>query len=83
MFQSKNPTVRIASHQMKKVKEFMKTSKVSKKAIDEALKKYPDLEFIDAVTGQHTTLAEIKQGGGRQVTIRFNEDRDLHLVNIK
>ena len=83
MFPSKNPTVRIASHQMKKVKEFMKSAKVSKKAIDEALKKYPDLEFIDAVTGQTTTIAEVKKGGGTSMTIRFNDDRDFHLLKIK
>jgi hypothetical protein len=83
MFQSKNPTVRIASWDMKKVLEFCKTSKVSKKAIDEAIKKYPGIEFMDAVTGQTTTLAEVKQGGGSTVSIRFNQDRDQHIVKVK
>jgi hypothetical protein len=67
---------------MKHVIKYTKNGKVTKKAINEALKEVPNLEFIDAVTGQWLTVEEARKVGVISLNVRYNQDRDLHVVKV-
>jgi hypothetical protein len=75
-------TVRLASGVPAKVLSLTGKKKISGAAIKAALKLNPGLEFQDAMSGSWLTVAEAKTAGVRQLTVRYNEDRDLVVIPV-
>lgn len=73
-------TVRIASWELAFVAKQSPQRRITRMAIRAALEKRPNLEFVDVVTGQTTTVAEARKHGILQLTIRYQNDRQIHVV---
>jgi hypothetical protein len=79
--QGRYPEVHLAPRSVPTVLQYGK--KVSGKAIKAALAQKPELEFIDALTGQYLTVAEAKKLGVRSLNVRYNGDRDVAVIPVK
>ena len=80
--QGKFPVVRVASYSMRHVKDHSKNGKVSGKSIKDALKANPNMEFIDALTGQATTTKLAKECGAVELHVKYNADRDTVVIKL-
>jgi hypothetical protein len=78
---SKYPVVRVASWHISKV--INAKNRVTGKAIRDAVKADPGLEFVDTVSGQTMTVAEAKQAGAITLNVRYNNDRDMEPIPVK
>lgn len=84
MFQNTSfPVVRLTAMATSKVMKAAKNGKVSGKAIKDMLKENPNLEFIDAMTGQYLTIAEAKKVGAKSLEVRFNRDQSVVMIPVK
>ena len=61
----------------------VKKNRVTGKAIRDAVKADPGLEFVDTVSGQTMTVAEAKQAGAITLNVRYNNDRDMEPIPVK